>query len=221
MERATFVRMGMALVLLGIVAGCATMGGGERAVPVIPAGKGVLVLETGGIGELNFSIFNQETGERVAQCPFYDGGLDAVLDPGHYRVEVETDLTYRAVRRVVLDEIAIIEGQEKHVRVPVGRFMVNVIQGGDEQMPGGRKTQFPFKVYDYGMKTVLLNRGMTSTMKYFVVPVDTYKVELTPRYSDESGSHQEHIIEIIEVRFGAVRPVIINLGGAREAQPSE
>jgi hypothetical protein len=218
MERATFVRVGMALILLGIVAGCATTGGGERAVPVIPAGKGYLVLEAGGIGELNFSIFNQETGVRVAQCY----GLDTYLDPGHYRVEVETDLTYRDVRRVVLDDIAIVEGQEKHVRVPVGRFMINVTQQSDASSYGSGKVQLPFRVYDYGRKTVLLDRGMTSThAKHFIAPVGTYKVELTPRVFSESGSHMEHIIKPIEVRFGSVYPLMIHLGGTPKAQPSQ
>lgn len=222
MKRATFVRVGMALILLGIVAGCAATGGGGRAAPVIPAGKGVLVLEAGGIGELYFSVFNEETGERVAQCPFYDDGLDAVLDPGHYRVEVETDFTYPDLRRVVLDEIAIIEGQEKHVRVPVGRFMVNIMQQSDASSYGSSKVQLPFRVYDYGRKTVLLDRGMTSTWaKHFIAPVGTYKVELTPRIFGEGGSHMEHMIKPIEVRFGSVYPLTIHLGSTQKAQPSE
>ena len=216
MKRATFVRVGMALILLGIVAGCATTGGGERAVPVIPAGKGVLVLEAGGIGELNFSVFNQETGKKEGS--FY--GLDAYLKPGRYRVEVETDFTYPDLRRVVLDEIAIIEGQEKHVIVPVGRFMINVMQQSDAG--GNQKVRLPFRVYDYGRKSVLLDRGMTSTqVKHFIAPVGTYKVELTPRILSERGSHIEHIIKTIEVRFGSVYPLMIQLGEAPKAQPSQ
>ncbi|MCK5119326.1 MAG: hypothetical protein KAJ05_02145 [Candidatus Latescibacteria bacterium] len=218
MERATFLRVGMALILFGFVAGCATTGGGERAVPAIPAGKGVLVLEAGGIGELNFSVFNQETGVRVAQRY----GLDTYLDPGHYRVEVETDFTYPDLRRVVLDEIAIIEGQEKHVRVPVGRFMINVSQQSDASSYGSQRVQLPFRVYDFGRKTVLLDRGMTSTQaKHFIAPMGTYKVELTPRIFGEGGSHTEHIMKPIEVRFGSVYPLMIHLGGTPQAQPSQ
>jgi hypothetical protein len=216
MKRATFVRVVMASILFGIVAGCATTGGGERAVPVIPAGKGVLVLEAGGIGELNSSVFDQETGKRVGQ--FY--GLETYLEPGRYRVEVETDFTYPDLRRVVLDEIAIVEGQEKHVRVPVGRFMISVMQQSDAG--GSQKVQLPFRVYDYGRKTVLLDRGMTSTRtKHFIAPVGTYKVELTPRVFSESGSHMEHIIKPIEVRFGSVYPLMLHLGEASKAQPSQ
>ena len=212
---------GIVVVLLGLIAGCATTGGGPgREVPVIPAGKGHLVLEAGGIEELDFSVFNQETGEKVTQLY----GLHTYLDPGIYRVEVATDFTYEDLRSVVLDDVEMVVGQEKHVRVPVGRFMINVIQeSGQAQQPFGTgKIRLPFRVYDFGRRTVLLDRGMTSTqVKYFIAPLGTYKVELTPRSFDESGSRIEHIIRPIEVRFGRPYPVTIQLGGAREAQPSE
>ncbi|MFH1008892.1 MAG: hypothetical protein V1800_15560 [Candidatus Latescibacterota bacterium] len=218
MTRATWVRVGMGLILLGTIAGCASTGGGERAVPVIPVGKGYLVLDAGGIEELNFSVFNQESGEKADQR--YDG-LDTYLDPGRYRVEVETDFTYEEFKKVVLDDIIIVEGQENHVRVPVGRFMVNVTQQTDPGSSSSGRAQFPFRVYDFGRKTVLLDRGMTSTQsRHFIAPVGMYKVELTPRVSGESGSYTEHILRPIEIRFGWVEPLMIHLGGS-SAQPPQ
>ena len=212
--------VGIVLVLLGLIAGCATTGGGaEREVPVIPAGKGYLVLEAGGIEELDFSVFDQETGKKVTQLY----GLHTYLDPGIYRVEVATDFTYEGFKSVVLDDVEIVAGQEKHVKVPVGRFMINVIQEREQQPFGSGKIRLPFRVYDFGRRTVLLDRGMTSTQaKYFIAPLGTYKVELTPRSFDETGSRIDHIIRPIEVRFGMLYPVTIRLmGSTREAQPSE
>ena len=209
--------VGVVLLLLGLIVGCATTGGGPgREVPAIPAGKGHLVLEAGGIEELDFSVFDQETGEKVTQLY----GLHTYLDPGIYRVEVETDFTYADFRNVVLDDVEIVVGQEKHVQVPVGRFMINVIQESDQtqQLFSSGRIRLPFRVYDFGRRTVLLDRGLTSTqVKYFIAPIGDYKVELTPR----SGSSIDHIIRPIEVRFGRPYPVTIQLGGDREAPPSE
>jgi len=210
METRNVVRavIGLGMVLLF---GCAASTG-QRGREIIPPGKGHLILETGGIEHLNFAVFDQATGQKVADIY----GWKTYLDPGMYRIVVKTDLH----DEVDLDDVNIVEGQETHTMVPIGRFMVTVLgdQGTDRSRAG--RLQIPFAIYDYRMKTVL-GRGMTSVqVEQLIAPEGVYKIRLTPRTGGGEGGGQERLHDIIrpiQVQFGRVYPLTIDL---RSTAPS-
>ena len=194
-----------------LLACAGTQGGGgtDYGPPPIPEGKGRLFLEAGGIQELNFFVEDSETGEIVyedmprasAYSPsafersWAENRLVVDLDPGTYDVTVNTDISDSIVERGV--EIQM--GQESHVVVRVGRVQITVTGGQGF-------TQVPFLFMDYTMRTVL-GRGMTSgELRYFILPVGSYKIRMenSPTGIDEMRS--------IEVAFGRPTPVIIDLG---------
>ena len=203
----------LVLVALGVL-GCAATPGPPPQQAVIPPGKGELVLEAGGIESLEFTVFSQEDGKQVARIY----GLRTYLDPGIYKIVVQTDLE----DEIEIEDVEIVAGQERHVRVPVGRFMVNVFGVSSQQGVGARRVQIPFLVYDYGMRKVL-GRGMTSLqVQHFIAREGMYKIRVTPTITTTGGQAMLHdIIRPIEVRFGMVYPVTIDLGALMPAQPGQ
>ncbi len=219
-----------------LLLGCASTGKSskESRWETIPEGKGHLILEAGGIPELDFRIVDQATDDVVvkhvgrgsgwARSPrtyeksFQESGLQEFVDPGVYKVVVDTDLDRDDP--IVIEDVVITAGQRKYIRIPVGRFSVIVTQisgSGDTQT--SRKVQMPFTVLDYGLDTVLMTRGMTSTqVKYFVVPVGAYRVKLERR--GPRGTDSQQHIKDLAIKFGQVWPVQIELGETT-AQPEE
>jgi len=200
------------LGILGVLACAATQGPPQQA--VIPPGKGELVLEAGGIEALDFTVYSQKDGRQIARIY----GLRTYLDPGIYKIVVQTDLE----DEIEIEDVEIVAGQERHVRVPVGRFMVNVFGATAGQEGMARRIQIPFLVYDYGMHKVL-GRGMTSLqVQHFIAREGMYKVRVTPTIVTSGGQTMLHdIIRPVEVRFGAVYPVTIDLGALLPSRPGQ
>ena len=194
----TVMTLGWILFVLGCAAST-----GQRGREIIPPGKGHLILEAGGIENLKFRVFDQATDQKVADIY---SGWKAYLDPGTYRIVVETDLD----DEIELEDIEIVEGQETHPTVPVGRFMV-IVLADQEGGTGSRKVRYPFVVYDYEMKTVL-GKGMTSLqVEQLVAPEGVYKIRLTPRTSVEGQESIHDVIKNIQVQFARVYPLTIDL----------
>lgn len=201
-----------------LIVGCATTGGGEwQGPPPIPEGKGRLMLETGGINEVNFYVIDQETDDEVysetprlaASSPIgYERGLRQLpqsvdLPPGVYTVVVNTDIT----DSVELADVEVKMGEERYAQIPIGRFQIlfSTSQG---------RAQIPFLIYDYNMRT-MLGKGMTSTeVRYFIVPVGNYKIRIenSPTGLDE--------IRLVQVSFGRTQNIIIAPAPSPE-QPGE
>ena len=174
----------------------------------IPEGMGRLMLDAGGINELNFYVLDQDTDEEVysdtprmfASSPvFYETGsqeyrLKADLPPGLYTVVVNTDIE----DNVEIRDVEVTLGTEAWRQVRVGRFAVRFV-GGDQF---GR--QIPFLIMDYNMRTVL-GKGMTSSeVRYFIVPADrSYKV----RIENSPSGFDEH--RPVEVTFGNITHIQI------------
>ena len=210
---------GVIFAAVVVLVGCASTGsssGGGYGPPPIPEGKGRLMLEAGGINEVNYYVLDEETGEEVhAESPRsaasspagYETGYRAFpqyvdLDPGNYLVVVNTD-----VDDSVEKEIEVLMGQEVYATIPIGRFQVIF---SDSQ---GR-SQVPFLIYDYNLRT-MLGRGMTSTeVRYFIVPVGEYKVRIenSPTGLDE--------IRPVQVSMGQTQNILIGPPPA-PAQPGD
>lgn len=205
-------------VLVAVVAGCATTGGsgGGYGMPPIAEGKGRLILETGGVNEVNYYVLDEETGEEVhsesprmaASSPIgYETSYRSLpqfadLDPGSYRVVVNTDIDDSVEK-----EVEVLMGQEMYATIPIGRFQIIF---SDAQ---GR-SQVPFLIFDYNLRT-MLGRGMTSTeVRYFIVPVGEYKVRIenSPTGVDE--------IRPVQVSMGQTQNIIIGPPPS-PAQPGE
>ena len=207
------------LVVFSVLAiGCATTGGSGSLPPPIPEGKGHLVLEAGGINQMNFYVIDQETEELVfsytprpsARSPsaFERGtekfGLHTYLDPGIYTVVVNTD--FEESIEVPDQEVKL--GEVAWVPVQVGRFMLNVTRNGTP-------VQVQFLLYDYNMRTVL-GRGMTSTqVRHFITRPGIYKV----RIEMLGAGIDQHTL--VEVGMGRVTPVNIELSPAEEEAPAD
>ena len=150
------VRTWFLVGIAAVVAGCATTGGsgGGYGMPPIPEGKGRLMLETGGINEVNYYVLDGETGEEVhsesprmaASSPIgYETGYRSLpqfvdLDPGRYTVVVNTDIDDSVEK-----EVDVLMGQEMYATIPIGRFQVIF---SDAQ---GR-SQVPFLIFDYNLR---------------------------------------------------------------------
>ena len=187
--------------------GCASTGSSAGyGPPPIGEGKGRLMLETGGISEVNFYVIDNETGDEVysdsprasASSPIgYESRHGAFpqyvdLPPGSYLVVVNTD-----VEDSVEKEVEIYMGQEAYVTIPVARFQLTFFEGSERR-------QVPFLIYDYNLRTVL-GRGMTSTeVRYFIVPIGEYKVRIENLSS--SGSDE---IRPVQVNMGQTQNIII------------
>jgi hypothetical protein len=189
------------------ITSCATTTGRSAYMPPpIPEGQGRLFIDAGGINDLNFLIIDDETEDEVysqtprmsARSPIaYERGsqsgmpIQVDLDPGTYRIEVNTDIK----QSVTIEDVVVVMGEEVFKRVPVGRFQV-LFTGGE-----GFGSQVPFLIMDYNMRTVLGN-GMTSTeVRHFVVPEGVYKIRIenSPTGLDE--------IKHLEVFFHRVTPI--------------
>ena len=195
------------LVFAAIFSGCASTGSSAGyGPPPIEEGKGRLMLETGGINEVNFYVIDNETGDEVysdsprasASSPIgYESSYGAFpqyvdLPPGSYLVVVNTD-----VEDSVEKEVEIYMGQEAYVTIPVARFQLIFFEGSERR-------QVPFLIYDYNLRTVL-GRGMTSTeVRYFIVPTGEYKVRIENLSS--SGSDE---IRPVQVNRGQTQNIII------------
>lgn len=194
------------LLLIFLIMACASTGGGGYGPPPIGEGKGRLFLETAGINSVNFYVLDQETGEEVyseaprvaASSPIgFESGYGSLpqyvdLIPGNYLVVVNTD-----VEDSVEKEIEVRMGQEVYATIPVGRFQLIFFEGQE-------RSQMPFLIYDYNLRTVL-GRGMTSTeVRYFIVPIGEYKV----RIENLTGSGSDDI-RPVQVRMGQTQNIII------------
>ena len=204
----TAVSAALAGSVLFIVS-CASTGSSYEYGPgPIPLGSGRLILDAGGIRELNFFVTDQETGEEVhsafprmsASSPSaYESGsmetnLIVDLEPGVYTVVVNTDVN----DDVVLEDVQLTAGLEKYVSVKVGRFQVRLV---GERFGGS----MPFLIMDYSMRTVL-GKGMTSSqVRHFIVPENQYKIRLenSPTGLDE--------IRPVEVVYGRP-PAFVQIG---------
>jgi len=204
--------------LSALMAGCAATEGGNMP-PPIPEGKGRLILDAGNINELNFFVIDQETEEPVYSftprpSPMSPSAYErsvqkfrlfTYLDPGVYTVVVNTDLEQDIIE---IPDVEIVLGEEKWVPVQVGRFMLNVTRNG-------ARTQVPFLVLDYQMRTVL-GQGMTSTqVRHFIARPGIYKVRI-----EMLGSNIDQIRDV-EVNMGRVTPISIELSPSVDESPEE
>ena len=104
-------------------------------------------------------------------------------------------------------EVEVLMGQEMYATIPIGRFQVIF---SDAQ---GR-SQVPFLIFDYNLRT-MLGRGMTSTeVRYFIVPVGEYKIRIenSPTGMDE--------IRPVQVSTGRTQNILIGPPPS-PAQPGE
>ena len=201
-------RVKYGILLICLVTACASTGGGDGGYgpPPIVEGKGRLFLETAGINKVNFYILDFETGEEVysesprasASSPIgFESGYGSIpqyvdLIPGKYLVVVNTD-----VEDSVEKEVEVRMGQEVYATIPVGRFQLIYFEGQE-------RSQMPFLIYDYNLRTVL-GRGMTSTeVRYFIVPTGEYKV----RIENLAGTGSDDI-RPVQVRMGQTQNVVI------------
>ena len=213
------------LALAAAVVGCATGSGGGGGF-TIPEGKGMLVLETGGIDRLTYRIFDQATDQEVENVVGRAGwaasprayersaagpALFHFLAPGLYRLEVDTDLDRDA--SIVIEDVEVVLGQQRYARVPIGRFSVSAVRVG-ETSEGTRQElpqQMPFRIYDYGLDNIL-GTGMTSTrVKHFVAREgEIYKIRMDAR----TGAAMELSDQIkeVSVQFGRVYPIRFEFG---------
>lgn len=200
-----------------LTSGCATTGGSQYLPPPIPEGKGRLILDAGGINQLNFYVLDQETEEAVyestprmsASSPgAYESssqefGLSVDLAPGIYTVVVNTDIK----KNVELKGVEVKMGLEEYLRVPVGRFQL-IFSGGDQF-----GSQMPFLIMDYNMRSVL-GRGMTSSeVRHFIVPEGIYKIRME---NLQAGLDE---IRPVEVVYGRITPLNIAVGTGQPEQP--
>ncbi|HID94659.1 MAG TPA: hypothetical protein EYP53_01190 [Candidatus Latescibacteria bacterium] len=181
-----------------LVVGCAAFEPArEVSPPQIPAGKRMLVLDSGGIESLNFAVFDRKTNEKVLETY----GLTAYLSPGTYRIVIQTDLD----QPVVIDSVEIAEAEEMHVRVPLGQFLITVYEDILDQQGNVSKRITPhprFSIYDYEFRKVLGKGTILSPVKRYIVPVGDYKVSIYL-----PGTNEGRIVRIAEVRFGSVYPL--------------
>lgn len=220
-DRRTCIKiLGMAATLSALLAGCAASEGGRDLPPPIPEGKGHLILEAGGINELNWFVIDQETEEQVfADTPRPDpmspsafersiteNRLHTYLDPGIYTIVVNTDLVSDSIE---IPDVEIVLGEEKWVPVQVGRFMLNVTRNGTP-------AQVRFLIFDYQLRSVL-GEGMTSTqVRHFIARPGIYKVRI-----EMLSAEIDHIRDV-EVSMGRVKPIFIELeSGAGDEEPGD
>jgi hypothetical protein len=210
------------LIVVGLLAGlvmqgCAGSGAGMYGAPApVSEGMGRLVLECGGINQVNFYVLDEATDEEVySENPRlpgssprgYESGGQSLpqmfdLAPGKYTVVVNTDVQ----DPVEVRNVEVIMGETRYVPVQLGRFQLMYY---DET---GTRRQVPFAIYDYGMNTVL-GRGMTSTqIKYFIMPTGNYKVRLE---NSPSGMDE---IRPVQVSLGRIQNLTIG-SMAQEPQP--
>ena len=213
-----YLHSSVVLCACSLLWACATtQGGGVQYGPApIPEGKGRLFLEAGGIKELNFYVEDQATGEEVysdmprlgASSPIaYETGsqknrLVTDLDPGTYKVVVNTDIS----DNVVVEDVQIRLGEEKHVPIPVGRFQL--LTAGAEI---GRR--MPFLIMDYRMRTVL-GKGMSSPeLRHFIVPTGSYKIRM------ENSPSGLDVMRSVDVSLGRITQV--HIGTEPSAEPGQ
>lgn len=198
----SFVRLSFVL-LLGFGIGCATSGKGPYTeTTAIPAGKGRLTLVLGGIEQINFSIYDKATSRKVTDL----FGLQTYLDPGTYKLVVQTDLD----QSVVIDNVKVTADQETPVQVQVGRFMVQIVEEQQQQQQQqatqsmSRKLQLPFVIYDYNLKKVL-GKGTTSyQVKHYIAPVGVYRLRIQPSISSQGQVTKTEIVVPLSVEFGKI-----------------
>ena len=208
----------LSLAVATTMFGCVTTEGGS-APPPIPEGKGHLILDAGGIKQLNFSVIDQETQEvvySVAPRPSplspraYTRNLrqsqtHTYLDPGVYTVVVNTDLESDTIE---IPDVEIVLGEVKRVPVQLGRFMVNVVRDG-------ARSQVRFVVYDYQMRS-MLGQGMSSPqVRHFVARPGLYKIRI--QMPDQQVDKRRDL----KVSMGAVTPIFIELGPSASQDAGE
>ena len=199
-----------------LLASCATTGGYEEyGIAPIPEGKGRLILEAGGIPQLNFYIVDATTGEEVfADAPLQSAyspsaftygmpetNLLVDLDPGIYDVTVNTHIS----DSIEINDVEIAAGGEHHKMVRVGRFHLNY-----RSEFGG---QVPFLIMDYNMRNVL-GKAMTSRdVRHFIVPEGLYKIRIE---NSASGVDDQRPLE---VGFGRITH--IQMGEPPSEEPAD
>jgi len=174
-------------ILSCLVCGCAaTVPGGIPS--ELPSGKGEIMLLTGGVEKLRFKVEDESTGTIINFS-----GLSAQVNPGRYKLVVETDLS----DAITLSGIEVGEGQIVPVQVPVGRIIISV-------MEGNKRVRLPYLIYDANMSRVLKKGFSASTAFLLVAPVGDYKVRIMRR---NALGEIEDRIEHVKVRFGRTFPV--------------
>jgi hypothetical protein len=203
-----FLTVAALIASAALLLGCAASTGGSGSgsgFPPIPEGKGRLILETGGINEVNFYVLDEEDEEIYSETPRMPGsspiGYERAgvrmpqfvdLPAGSYTLVVNTDIQ----DSVELFDVQVPMGEMRYVQIPIGRFQLTYSVASPEG--GQERRQVPFLIYDYNMNTVL-GKGMTSTeVRYFILPVGTYKVRLE--------NYSTGIDEIRPVQIGFGRP---------------
>lgn len=172
--------------------------------PSIPAGKTMLVLEAAGVESLNFTVFDQGTGEKVTEA----SGLMAFVSPGTYKVVIQTDID----QPVVIDSVKIRTELEKHLQVPVGRFIMTVSEEytdeqGDKKISRIRPR---FTIYDYTLSRALAKGVTTFPPKRYVLPLGDYKVNI-----ELMGTLEQRIIKEAKIRFGRIYPIDFQFTSSR------
>lgn len=196
------------LWLWALGSGCATTGGAPALPPPIPEGQGRLILDAGGILELNYYVVDQATEQEVySQTPRLSARSPSAYETGSGRTNLQVDLPAGLYTVVVTtdikDEVKIPDvevkmGEERYVQVPVGRFQL-LVQGSSQFV------QLPFLILDYSLRTVLGN-GMTSTeVRHFITPAGEYKVRL------QNSALGIDEIRPVQVSFGRITPIMIQL----------
>ena len=186
--------------------GCASSTG--SAPPTIPEGQGHLILEAGLINQVNWYVIDQETEDEVhasmlrpnARSPSaYERGyqpntLHTYLDPGIYTVFVVTDFG----EPLEYADIEIRLGEETHVPIRIGKFMLNFTIDGEAR-------QMRFLLWDYSFRHVI-GEGMTSTqVRHYITQPGRYKVRIEQL---ASGLDEQHDVEVSQ---GRVTPLNINV----------
>ncbi|MCK4417562.1 MAG: hypothetical protein KAV99_05295 [Candidatus Latescibacteria bacterium] len=172
--------------------------------PPIPAGKTMLVLEAAGVESLNFTVFDQGTGEKVLET----AGLSAFVSPGTYKVVIQTDID----QPVVIDSVKIKTELEKHLQVPVGRFIMTVSEEYTDQQGEKKTTRVRprFTIYDYTMSRPLAKGVTTFPPKRYVLPLGNYKVSI-----EMMGTFEQRIIKEAKIRFGRIYPIDFQFTSSR------
>ncbi len=189
--------------------GCASTSTGGYGPAPIAEGMGRLVLDAGGIPQLNFYVVDQETDEEVfadtprmsASSPTsYLTGAEATnmvvdLPPGTYTVTVNTDIE----DDIMVEDVVVTMGEDRYIPISIGRFAVRFIGTAQTSTP------IPFIVMDYPMRSIL-GKGMTSpsAVKHFLAPAGrSYKIRI-----ENSPTGSDEIIPI-EVAYGRITQIEI------------
>ena len=159
-----------------------------RKVPVLPDGYGKIILDTGGIESLSFTVTEQVTGKKMSDIQ----GLEAVLPAGVYKLTIKTSLD----DPLIIQDVTVVTGQVRPLHVPVGQFLINVSMTGGEGEDPQRVESARFTIYNYAFDRTL-GKGIVyrTPPQRFIAPIGTYKVGV---YIPNLGEQ----VKVYEIEFG-------------------